>query len=59
MLTAYETRLITSYLANIASGLTSRDPEAQALIDWVGDGDHRIGSGAGETGSPPPPPAGS
>ncbi len=50
MLTAYETKLLTSYLANIASGLTNRDPEARALIDWVGDRDHSIGSGAGRRG---------
>ena len=24
--------------------------EARALIDWVNDGDHRIGSGAGKRG---------
>ena len=47
MLTAYETKLLTSYLANIASGLTCRDPEARSLIDWIGDRDQRIGSGAG------------
>ena len=50
MLTAYETKLLASYLANIASGLTSRDPEARALVDWIGDRDQRIGSGAGKRG---------
>lgn len=50
MLTAYETRLLTTYLANIASGLTDRDPEARALVDWIGDREQRIGSGAGRRG---------
>ena len=42
MLTAYETRLLTSYLANIASCLKRRDPEARALVDWIADRDNRI-----------------
>ena len=37
MLTAYERKLLTSYLANIASGLKRRDPETRELIDWIGD----------------------
>ena len=46
MLTAYESKLLTSYLANIASGLKRRDPEARELIDWIADRDNRIASGA-------------
>ena len=45
MLTAYERKLLTSYLANIASGLRRRDPEARELIDWIGDRDNRIALG--------------
>ena len=45
MLTAYERKLLTSYLANIASGLKRRDPEARELIDWIGDRDNRIALG--------------
>ena len=46
MLTAYERKLLTSYLANIASGLKRRDPEARELIDWIADRDNRIALGA-------------
>ncbi|MDE0238995.1 MAG: ATP-binding protein [bacterium] len=46
MLTDYERRLLCSYLANIASGVKRRDPEARKLIDWIADRDHRIASGA-------------
>ena len=45
MLTAYERKLLTSYLANIASGLKRRDPEARELIDWIADRDNRIALG--------------
>ena len=45
MLTAYERKLLTSYLANIASGLKRRDPEVRELIDWIGDRDNRIALG--------------
>ena len=37
MLTAFERKLLTLYLANIASGLKRRDPEARELIDWIAD----------------------
>ena len=46
MLTAYERKLLTSYLANIASGLKRRDPEARELIDWIADRDNHIALGA-------------
>ena len=46
MLTAYERKLLTSYLANIAARLNHRDPEARELIDWIADRDNRIAFGA-------------
>ena len=46
MLTDYERKLLNSYLANIASGLKRRNPEARELIDWIADRDTRIASGA-------------
>ena len=46
MLTAYETYLLAHYLANVASGLRRRDPEAQALAGWMADKEShmRLGS---------------
>ncbi len=45
MLTAYERHLLTRYLANAASGLRRRDPEASALAGWVADGENRVALG--------------
>ena len=45
MLTAYERHLLARYLANAASGLRRRDPEASALAGWVVDGENRVGIG--------------
>lgn len=45
MLTAYEHRLFASYLANAASRLSHRDPEATALARWVTDRENLIARG--------------
>ena len=45
MLTAYEHRLLAFYLANAASRLSHRDPEATALAMWVTDRDSLIARG--------------
>ena len=45
MLTAYEEYLLARCLANAASGLRRRDPEAVALAGWVADGENRIALG--------------
>ncbi|MDE0717535.1 MAG: AAA family ATPase [Rhodospirillaceae bacterium] len=42
MLTAYERRLLTRYLANIAARLRCKDPEARRLVEWVEDEDNRV-----------------
>ena len=42
MLTAYERHLLASYLANIASCVHRKDPEARKLIEWVADEDNRV-----------------
>ena len=44
MFTAYERKLLASYLANIASGLNCADPEARELIDWFAKRDNRLDS---------------
>lgn len=44
MLTEYERNLLINYLANIASRLDRKDPEAQKLIDWVADQDNQVAS---------------
>ncbi len=45
MLTAYEHRLLALYLANAASRLSHRDPEATALAMWVTDRESLIARG--------------
>ncbi len=45
MLTAYEEYLLARCLANAASGLRRRDPEAGALAGWVADGENRVALG--------------
>ena len=45
MLTAYEKYLLARCLANAASGLRRRDPEAAALAGWAADGENRIALG--------------
>ncbi|MDE0047840.1 MAG: AAA family ATPase [bacterium] len=45
MLTAYEHRLLALYLANAASRLSHRDPEATALSMWVTDRENLIARG--------------
>ncbi len=45
MLTAYEHHLLALYLANAASCLSHRDPEATALAMWVTDRDNLIARG--------------
>ncbi len=42
MLTAYEKHLLAHYLANAASRLRRRDPEASELAEWVANREHRI-----------------
>ena len=46
MLTACETYLLAHYLANVASGLRRRDPEAQALAGWMADKESHIRLGS-------------
>ena len=46
MLTACETYLLAHYLANVASGLRRRDPEAQALAEWMADKESHIRFGS-------------
>ena len=46
MMTAYETYLLAHYLANAASGLRRRDPEAQALAGWMADKESYIRLGS-------------
>ena len=46
MLTACETYLLAHYLANVASGLRRRDPEAQALAGWMADKESHIRFGS-------------
>ena len=46
LLSTYETRLLASYLANIASALKRQDLEARGLIDWIADRDNRMTLGA-------------
>ena len=45
MLTAYEQHLLALYLANAASRLAHRDPEASALATWVTDRENLIARG--------------
>ncbi|MYE03062.1 MAG: AAA family ATPase [Alphaproteobacteria bacterium] len=45
MLTAYERYLLAHYLANAASGLRRRDPEAAALAGWAAEGENCIALG--------------
>ena len=45
MLTAYERRLILQYLANAASRIHHRDPEAKELVGWLTENDRRTASG--------------
>ena len=54
MLTAYERRLILQYLANAASRLHHRDPEARELVGWITENDRRTASGRrrGTLGAP-------
>ena len=47
MLTAYEHRLFALYLANAASRLSYRDPEAAALVMWVTDRENLTARGRG------------
>ncbi len=47
MLSAYEHRLLALYLANAASRLSHRDPEATALATWVTDRESLIARGRG------------
>ena len=49
MLTAYERYLLARCLANAASGLRRRDPEASALAGWVADGENRVALGGRES----------
>ena len=42
MLTDYEKYLLALYLANIASRVHRKDPEARKLIDWIEDEDNRV-----------------
>ena len=51
MLTAYERRLILHCLANAASRLHHRDPEAKGLVEWVTDDGHRRVLGGGRRAS--------
>ena len=41
MLSTYERKLITTYLANMATKINHRDPEAVGLIKWITDRDNR------------------
>ena len=41
MLTACEQRLIVRYLANLASCLHHRDPEAKELVEWIASNGRR------------------
>ena len=45
MLTTYERRLILQYLANAASRLHHRDPEAREMVEWITENDRRTASG--------------
>ncbi len=45
MLSAYEHRLLALYLANAASRLSHREPEAMALAMWVADRENLIARG--------------
>ena len=47
MLTACEQRLIVRYLANLASCLHHRDPEAKEVVDWIASNGRRTGFGSG------------
>ena len=47
MLTACERRLLVFYLANAASGLHHRDPEAAALAEWIAGRENRVAFGSG------------
>ena len=47
MLTAHERRLLAFYLANAASGLHHRDPEAAALAEWIAGRESRVAFGSG------------
>ena len=46
MLTAYEQRLIVRYLANVASCLHHRDPEAKELVEWIASNGRRMAFGS-------------
>ena len=46
MLTTYERRLILQYLANAASRLHHRDPEAREMVEWITENDRRTASGS-------------
>ena len=41
MLSNYERKLITTYLANMAVKLNHRDPAAVGLVNWITDKDNR------------------
>ena len=41
MLSTYERKLITTYLANMATKINHQDPEAVGLIKWITDRDNR------------------
>ena len=53
MITAYEERLIHRYLANAASCLHHRDPEAKELVQWIAT---EGGRGGGRVRKRPRPP---
>ena len=46
MLTACEQHLIVRYLANLASCLHHRDPEAKELVEWIASNGRRTGFGS-------------
>ena len=53
MLTAYEERLIHRYLANAASCLHHRDPEAKELVQWIASEGGRAGGRVRKRPRPP------
>ena len=46
MLTTYEQHLIVRYLANVASCLHHRDPEAKELVEWIASNGRRMAFGS-------------
>ena len=46
MLTTYEQHLIIRYLANVASCLHHRDPEAKELVEWIASNGRRMAFGS-------------